>query len=290
MSEERLFRLIAELIEVGVFDITLAGGEPLLYPNIEDVLSLFVKEEINIGILTNAVQITDSFLSKINNQEYKRCLSFQISIDSNEPDINDRTRGRTCEVLDNIFRLSKMGFLMQTSTVLTKANYKTATHIIDFLYPHVKRFQFLNMQATKESLKYPELFLTKEETKEFWLELAERIGSYPPDIKIPSLGQFIADFESLDPNYSFNSKATFNPPSCSAGHHTINVDASFNVLGCDIAKNETVMGNLNDSSLKDIWNSERANTIRRLAIPPCLLRDDNGDTMDGMLNFLSCRT
>ena len=58
MESHRLLNLIDELVEIGVFDITLAGGEPLLHPEIYNIIEKCTGGGVRTGLLTNGVLLS----------------------------------------------------------------------------------------------------------------------------------------------------------------------------------------------------------------------------------------
>lgn len=272
MDIKRLLELVDELNLLNVFDITIAGGEPLLHSNFDKIIERFNQYKTKLGILTNGVLLTPEFVKKHRLEKYTDNITFQISLDSVDKEINDYTRGKTNVVLENIDYITNLGFNVQISTVLTQLNIEKAHLMIEKFYPRVKKFHFLNVQHTLESLKHPELFISKEESYKFWMNLKEYSESFPKDLILPSLKVHMVSFNNpkCDEAYDFNSKASFAPKACSAGHHTINIGANLDVYGCDIAKDFSIMGNLKDCSLKSIWSSETADMVRDLDYPPCL--------------------
>ena len=219
-----------------------AGGEPFLHPNIFDILQITVNKGIRVTLLSNGLllnketadMLTDLFSGKDN-------FLLQISLDSSNPNINDQTRGSGKLVLDHIKMLSSGGIALQVATVLTQYNIDSAHTIIDELYPDVKCFHFMNVQKSEKALIEPRLFVTSKQSKDFWLRLREHAKQFPPDLLLPSL-RITLRSNKLEDESLESITATFNPSSCKAGHSAAHIDYNFDVLGCDIAKEHTNMG------------------------------------------------
>ena len=271
MDSDRLLELIDELIACKVFDITLAGGEPLLHPKIFEVINKATSGGIRVGLLTNGVSLDKTKIAYLERTTIKENLIIQVSLDSLDESINDYSRGKSKVVINNLERLRKSSLEVQLACVVHSKNRKTAHEIIDHFYPDIHRFHFLNVQRTESSLIHDDLLLTEEEASEFWLNLNEHKKKFPEDLFLPSLriqmrAKGVAE---LDSNHSLHQEATLDCSSCVAALTHINIDANFNVLGCDIAKDYTFMGNVAKRTFLDVWNSKEADEIRKSKYPPC---------------------
>lgn len=279
MEYKRLIALIDELVDIGVFDISVAGGEPLLYEHIFDVVEHCGKRNIQLGLLTNAVLLDDYYRAELTRVAAGKPFLLQVSLDSPNPEINNRTRGRGHEVIRNIHGLKGCNIETQISCVLTSANIDHAHTLIDTFYPVVKRFHFLNVQRTRLALENKELLLQEAEIKDFWNRLDAHAEKFPSDLFLPSLRITKRMNELAKQDIVKGDKlrfASFDCPGCSAGITHINIASDFDVLGCDIAKDYTIMGNVAERSFKEVWHSKQAAAVRDFPVPACyLIKDDN---------------
>jgi len=286
MESGRLTDLIDELVNDQVFDITLAGGEPLLHPEIFNIIRKAVSGGIRIGLLTNGVLLSKENVLKLEEASKSGNFIVQVSIDSLDETINDYTRGKTITVVENLENLRNSSLEVQLACVVHGKNYKNAYRLIDHYYPDFKRYHFLNIQRTKSSLKYDDLLLTEDEASAFWLKLNEYKNKFPEDLFLPSLRiQMRANGSAaVDPDHSLHQEASFDCSSCSAGLTHVNIDSQFNVLGCDIAKDHTIMGNVLRHSFGEVWNSKKAHEIRTSKYPLCYdIKDSNNSSLKDWL-------
>lgn len=273
MDPGRMAELINEFAALQVFDMTIAGGEPFMHPAIYDIISQVLDSGIQVGVLSNGVLLGRRAREKLVKVVAGRPFILQISLDAVDPEVNDLTRGHGALVLDHIRELAKLGIELQISCVINKSNIDSAHLLIDELYPEVKRFHFLNIQRTERSLQHPELLVSDEEAYEFWMRLANHAKSFPPDLFLPSLRIMLRSYGVEDEQDlpGFNRMATFDCKSCSVGLTKVEIDTEFNVLGCDIAKDFTHMGNVREQSFVSVWNSEQAHKVRQAPFPPCYM-------------------
>lgn len=279
MEPARLFMLVDELKNLEVFDITIAGGEPFLHPQIFEVIQQILDSDMQMGVLSNGVLLNKEQAARLADIADGKKMILQISLDSPDPHINDLTRGMGETVLRNIKNLAKSGLQLQISCVLSSVNIDTAHLIIDELYPAVKRFHFLNIQRTERSLRHPELLINDSQAYDFWMRLNEHAKQFPPDLFLPSLRIMLRSYgaEESPESWDFHKNATFSCRSCSIGLTKIEVTPDFDVLGCDIAKDFSNMGNIAHKPFVEVWNSVTAHNVRNAPYPPCYkIRSSDG--------------
>lgn len=272
MEKKRAMELIDEVVDLEVINVLFGGGEPLLNPDVFDMMAHSVARGARTAIMTNGVlldeprrrRLIETFAGKPNFQ-------MQVSLDSADPEMNDRSRGQGRVVLDNLRAMRDSGIEIQVATVLTRANLESAHLIIDALYPAVKRFHFMNLQLSEETLKHPEILIRREEADRFWLHLQEHAARFPSDLFLPSLRAMLRTYVASEERKESirNSEATFACSVCSVALTTANFDADFHVYGCDIAKKYTWLGNAAHTSFAAVWNSRRAHEVRSARIPHC---------------------
>ncbi len=293
MDTGRLYKLLDELITLEIFGVVFAGGEPFLHPDIFDIIKYCVDKNIHVGVLTNGSLLNKKAVKRLETIVENKKFILQVSIDSPAPEVNDMTRGKGEKVLKNLSYLLKTDIQVQIACVLTRHNIKTAHLLIEEFYPKVKRYHFLNVQRTEKALSNPELLLAPDQAKKFWLGLREYSKKFPRDLFLPSLRIMLRAFceEESEIDQSFHQQATFEVKSCSAGLTNINIDTQFNVLGCDIAKQFTNMGNVRDKRFREVWNSREAYNVRNSSFPACYRNESpNGESLMEFLRpeFLVC--
>ena len=80
---EEMFRRIDRLGEMGTWIVTISGGEPLLHPEMDQIIARIRKNGIVAGMITNGYLLTADRIERLNRAglEY-----LQISIDNVQPD------------------------------------------------------------------------------------------------------------------------------------------------------------------------------------------------------------
>ncbi|NLJ84596.1 MAG: radical SAM protein, partial [Halanaerobiaceae bacterium] len=74
--------------EIGIKQISVSGGEPLLYPNLMELLEICSFYEMEVFLVTNGTLLNNDLVSKIR----KHIKYYQVSLDGDR-DTNDTLRG-----------------------------------------------------------------------------------------------------------------------------------------------------------------------------------------------------
>lgn len=98
-------------------ELQIAGGEPTLVPDILEGVAAQARQAGfgRIGLQTNGLCIDDTLIALLRRHR----IGIGISLDG-PPDINDRWRGRSHEVLAGMRRLDEAGIPFGITTVLTR--------------------------------------------------------------------------------------------------------------------------------------------------------------------------
>ncbi|MFL6300823.1 MAG: radical SAM protein [Terriglobales bacterium] len=80
---EEMYRRVDKLAELGTTLIVISGGEPLMHPEIEDIIACIRKHGIIAGMITNGYLLVPERIKKLNEAGLEH---LQISIDNLQPD------------------------------------------------------------------------------------------------------------------------------------------------------------------------------------------------------------
>src|ERR1700746_2450482 len=96
---ETMFRRIDKLAELGTSVITISGGEPLLHPELDDVIRRIRKRGMIAGLITNGYLLVAERIQRLNRAGLEW---LQISIDNVNP---DEVSKKSLKVLDKKLQL-----------------------------------------------------------------------------------------------------------------------------------------------------------------------------------------
>src|SRR2546426_11066893 len=96
---ETMFRRVDKLAELGTSVITISGGEPLLHPELDDIIHRIRRHGIIAGLITNGYLLTGDRIERLNRGGLEW---LQISIDNVTPDDVSK---KSLKVLDKKLQL-----------------------------------------------------------------------------------------------------------------------------------------------------------------------------------------
>lgn len=139
--------LLPILVRAQVRKVTLTGGEPLVFGNLLDVITLLSKFNMEISICSNASLITKEFLDGISNL---RSVHFNVSLDGFTNMSHGRFRGNFGDgmfnrIISNIIMLGEYGFL--NGILVTPNNYTEIEEyesICEFAKANKARYVLIN--------------------------------------------------------------------------------------------------------------------------------------------------
>ncbi len=161
---ELVEKVITELYQMGIYKVTITGGEPLFYNGLSNILALLNEKDIGVRIFTNGIVAKKNF-EVLNN--YKIDILF-VSLDGYKID-NDFLRGKFSfnKILSSLKYLTRFSNIasIALSLTLNKSNVKS----LEFLF---KLASDLGIKTflTRPLMIYPwcknleeDFLLTKEE-------------------------------------------------------------------------------------------------------------------------------
>jgi len=109
-----MFQRIDRLAELGTTIVTISGGEPLLHPELDDIIRQIRRRGIIAGMITNGYLLTADRIRRLNRAGLEH---LQISIDNVMP---DETSKKSLKVLDKKLRLlaEHAGFHVNINSVV----------------------------------------------------------------------------------------------------------------------------------------------------------------------------
>ncbi len=143
------------LMSIGITKVNLAGGEPTLYPFLDEMIGLLRNRGFTVSIVSNGSKIDEEFLRK-----YAGMISWLgLSIDS--PDESDEVNiGRHCPGIEHIAHIRNiarkaidMGYNVKLNITVTKNSWnKDFRPIIEEICPQrVKAFRVITIKGANDN-------------------------------------------------------------------------------------------------------------------------------------------
>lgn len=239
--------------------IIITGGEPLLRPDIFQILRYISERQIAPHLCTNGTLIDKNNAIEIRNSKLN---SISISLDSHEPKIHNSLRGVDCfdTVIDGIRRLKceapqlKIGI----NYLINKRNFRNMYKIIPFaerLGVDQIKFDIIHtnlMHRKKNIASFEGLLFDNNDLSELRFEIDKLIRIISRSKLLSNSSTFmhgISDFCSGDSRRF----------TCYAGYISCAVSALGLVSPCD---NFEGIENLRNSSFEKIWKSPGFQLLR----------------------------
>ncbi len=255
LSPLQLHTIAEKLSRSGIFFITLSGGEPLMEPEIWNIIKQFKSKKKKLQLISNGTLITQRVAKKLKNYNID---SIQVSIDGLEKthDYQRQMEGCFKKSINAIQNLVDEGIPVVVNTLVSQRNIEEIPGLINFLVQlGVTEFRTSRLILMGRGTDLEQEVLSPEQAKKLTLYILEQRKNrkditISPDECMCFLGEKIHEY-----NLSWQG--------CPAGRTEGAVDAQGNVYPCIfMTHDEFNMGNLIEESFDDIWCSEKFNVIR----------------------------
>ncbi|MFC1849566.1 PqqD family peptide modification chaperone [candidate division CSSED10-310 bacterium] len=152
---DKVEKLLDDCAQQGFTSITISGGEPLLYPELEKILH-HARAHFHVSLITNGTLLTPSLIKVLK----ETCHSIQISLDGSTAAVHDNIRGpgsydETIQGL-KLLQDSACGDKVSLCATVSRKNIHDVPAIIDFadrIGIPILRFLPLMVQGRASNLK-----------------------------------------------------------------------------------------------------------------------------------------
>lgn len=254
LSTTEIKRGLDILKELGVIEIVLSGGDPLLREDIEEIIDYssrsFITTVYDNGSM--AVQKTDAL---------RKADFVAISIDSLDPAKNDYIRGvpgALKKAMEAVKRLNEQGIRVGVATTISQLNVHEISSITNhFLEKNVP--VWYSLYSFDSSEEGSQLFRIGKQADEFMITDKKAmidLCDYLSALKKKSGQILITDktLEAVRTLYSTN-KRTWT---CRALQNFLMIDHMGRVAGCHLHDTVASIDNL-----PNLWNSEKFSQLRQ---------------------------
>jgi radical SAM protein with 4Fe4S-binding SPASM domain len=251
-----------QLDEMKILKVKITGGEPFLKKGIMEFLSRLSRRH-RISINTNGTLITDEISGELARLNIDTMI---VSLDSADPGINDRLRGKNSfrRTVEGIKILRKFNIPVSIAAVLTKLNAEGIPELALFL----KGLGFSQLGVNhvypqgRAANVFNELAIDYDEMESFCRKIDD-FNKTKPGISI--------SFEQghwYRMRYSFQEKKNKGKKyllPCHAGINQIGILANGDVVPC-LLMNDLKAGNIKREKLADMWkNSDVFKKMKEVA-------------------------
>jgi radical SAM protein with 4Fe4S-binding SPASM domain len=156
------------------FVICWSGGEPLLRPDLLDLIACAKEEGLLNSVATNGAFLTPDLASRLREHEVANIL---ISVDSVEPEIHDALRGAGshAQALQAIEHCKKAGLLVLVETVATRHNWQEIGKLKRWTEEEVGGFFFYRPALEVGRGGESEVLMTSEQYRALYQERNQEV-------------------------------------------------------------------------------------------------------------------
>lgn len=245
----------------GYIEIVLSGGEPLLHPQLENILKFCKQENVLIEITTNGYLINQKFIDMF---KENNVTTISISLDSITPQENDKFRGKEGafdKAINAIKLLNQNDIRTRIRSTISNSNIDEMEKIVLFAIDlNVDNIAFGPIIPVGNAVTLgDEMFNTPEQMKNFidlFYELKEK---YKDKVNVVT-NECLHGLHELD-EYKTNDDTERMIDGCSAGIVSFNVLINGNMTPCSMYHRKILNIYESNDFAKDYINSP---TIKEL--------------------------
>ncbi|MGN8139186.1 radical SAM/SPASM domain-containing protein [Paraburkholderia sp. 22099] len=252
---DRALTLLAEMHEIGVFSLLLSGGEPTLHRDFLKITTAASRSVRSLVINTNGIRFSrEKFCAEFVDAAPNALVA--ISLDSPDAVVSNSSRGAgAVQAMAAIANCSAVGLPICISAVLTEKTFSTATRLIDRFAPRTRTFRFFPRVPRNENDLALNDAAYVESLNEFYAGLKELSISNPAlEILTPS-----GNAKNWEPE-----AGTGCTMECVCSATRVYIDRKLNVYPCYYSAHpDNLIGCCELRSLDELWNSEKAQSVRK---------------------------
>lgn len=255
LETKRILEIIEELAGIGVLEIAVGGGEPLIHKDCLTIFKAIVESDMNLVITTNGSAITPQLAESLS---ALKPLDVRVSFDGG-PKLHETVRGKGCyqKAILGLTKLVSAGIACSARLTLSKGGDEEIPVLVDNLANiGVKRIKVaLTKPVGRAATKGRHLVRAIEtgETSAWPMKLGLEKGML---VELSS-----EDFMMAASLPIVDSKLRVIAPHCGAGFETAHISANGDVNAC-VSMLAHTFGELHTASFSEVWLGSVASKYR----------------------------
>lgn len=134
---KELQKEIDRMVEIGVTDVTVSGGEPTVYPNFFEIITYLINKDLNLHILSNSekfanIEFAKKFVEITRGKNVTVTTTFH-SYKEIEHEKQNGSKGSFSRSLSGLKFLEENNIQISLKQCITRYNYKELKNFIKFL-------------------------------------------------------------------------------------------------------------------------------------------------------------
>jgi len=260
IDSDLFYNILKQCKKMNLLHITLSGGEPMLHPDFIDFLRKCNEYNFSVNVLSNLTLLNKAIIEEM---ERNHLLSVQVSLYSMDANIHDtitQMKGSFEKTKNAILELRKDNIPLQISCPIIKQNINCYADVINWGKVH-------DINVASDYVIIARYNHTTQ-------NLSNRLSIN--DVEKVIKQKIINEPQYLDLiEKEAEKKKNMNPDDfvCSICCSSMCIADNGNVFPC-AGWQDCVLGNVNETSLNDIWNNsakiQHLRNLRRRDFPKCL--------------------
>lgn len=265
IEPDLFYNILEQCKKMNLLHVTLSGGEPMMHDNFCDFLKKCNEYNFSVNVLSNLTLINNQIIEEM---KRNRLLSVQVSLYSMDSNIHDaitQIKGSFEKTKNAILKLIENDIPLQISCPIMKQNLNSYIDVVDWGKAHninvgsdyviIARYNHTTQNLSNR--------LSLNDVKEF---SNQRIINQPEYLEL--IEKEAEKKKNTNPDDSV----------CSVCYSSICIAENGNVYPC-AGWQDYVVGNINETSLKDIWNNsikvKYLRSLRKRDFPKCIQCPEN---------------
>lgn len=272
MSTEEWLKVFREMGRIGVFTMTISGGEPLLLDNLEDLIRGAVENGMKVTVNSNGSLFNEKRLQSLIDAGVS---GFQLNVDGVNAETHDSFRGIPGlfqKNMDLLTWLKNTDLDVQVATHITTRNINQVTAIMQLLHTKgVPRHSLVRVVNAGRARENPGILPSKENWVAFIKEVTGHLEEVSQFIFLPSLpAAYYHEAVGIQQYQQWRKDGHISL--CLAGITNVIITPQGDVRPCDTSI-RTSLGNVRTQSLSEIWRTspvlERMRDLTKADFVPC---------------------
>jgi len=268
IETELFINVIKQCQKMGVINITISGGEPLLHKNFCEFIQIVKDHDIYVHILSNMTLLNDEIIAAL---KVDRISSVQVSLYSLDPNIHDsitKLSGSFLKTKNSILKLIENDIPVRISCPMMVENKNCYADVLEWAFEHkisavTDYIMMARFDGTKDNLDHR---LNLNEVENVINDIINHDRIYKDRL----------DFSYIESLYQ---KDQSNDIVCGVCTSSMCMVSNGNVYPCP-GWQSYILGNVKESSLHEIWEKspkiQYLRSLRKRDFSKCLTCEDRG--------------